>query len=68
MGNCLKKAGSGAGVHSGKKMCYVTQPSSCSDLVNSGEFPGEEHSAEACYLKGLFIFTNRAFLGIKILL
>ena len=28
--------------------CYVNQPSSCMDLVNSDTKPGELESAEAC--------------------
>ena len=32
-------------------MCYVIQPSSCGDLVDSGANPGEKFSEEACDIK-----------------
>ena len=37
----------------GKVACYVNQPSSCSDLKNSGTNPGEKYSAVACDQKGI---------------
>ena len=36
----------------GKKWCYVTQSSSCSDLGTSSTMPGENWSYEAC---GMYI-------------
>ena len=33
--------------------CYVVQPSNCNDLVNSTTNPGEQLSAEACYMSGI---------------
>lgn len=39
--------------------CYVNQPSSCRDLLDSGTNPGEKYSAEACVQKGnLIYFSN----------
>ena len=49
-GNCFKK--SGHSKHGGKAVCYVEQPSTCSDLIDSKANPGEKVSAEACQLKG----------------
>ena len=49
-GNCLTDSQSNK--HNGRKMCYVVQPSGCSDLVDSGANPGEKFSEEACDLKG----------------
>ena len=40
-GNCQNEI-------NGKALCYVTQPSSCSDLKSSIAFPGEKYSYEAC--------------------
>ena len=37
--------------HKGKKMCYVEQPSSCSDLVEDSD--GEYYSEQACEKIGL---------------
>ena len=33
--------------------CYVVQPSNCNDLINSITNPGEQLSAEACYISGI---------------
>ena len=33
-------------------ICYVSQPSYCSDLEDSDTLPGEKHSAAACFSKG----------------
>ena len=41
-GNCKKEH------PTGKPLCYVTLPSSCSDLRDSGSNPGEKWSFEAC--------------------
>lgn len=49
-GNCFKR--SGHSKHGGKAVCYVEQPSTCSDLIDSKANPGEKVSAEACQLKG----------------
>ena len=48
-GNC--KTTSQSNLHHGRKMCYVIQPSSCGDLVNSGANRGEKFSEEACDIK-----------------
>ena len=50
VGNCKGKKPS----QFGKKFvaCYVTQPSSCTDLKDSGTNPGEQLSVNACLLKG----------------
>ena len=40
-GNCQNEI-------NGKALCYVTQPSSCTDLKSSIAFPGEKYSYEAC--------------------
>ena len=49
-GNCFKR--SGHSKHGGNVVCYVEQPSTCSDLIESKANPGEKVSAEACKLKG----------------
>ena len=49
-GNCFKR--SGHSKHDGNVVCYVEQPSTCSDLIDSRSNPGEKISAEACKLKG----------------
>ena len=43
-GNCQKKSSSRGNV----VICYVNQPSSCGDLVDSSTDPEEKTSAEAC--------------------
>ena len=45
-GKCKKE--SPTSKHQGGKMCYVFQPSNCTDLVDSGTDPGEQYSAVAC--------------------
>ena len=47
-GNC---AGSKNG-HFGKVICYVEQPTSCSDARDSVVHPGEKYSAQACTVGG----------------
>ena len=47
-GNCQKMVG-------GLPMCYVTQPSSCSDLVNSTTIPDEQWSTKACSTEGILL-------------
>ena len=49
-GNC--QTASQSNDHHGRKMCYVVQPSTCKDLVNSNSNPGEQFSEEACDGKG----------------
>ena len=44
-GNCQKS-------NDGDVMCYVKQPSSCSDVRDSGSNPGEQYSYEACLQGG----------------
>ena len=48
----LNQAGYGNCLDDEYNMCYVKQPSSCSDLVDSGDLPGEKYSEEACLIKG----------------
>ena len=50
VGNCKGKKPS----QFGRKFvaCYVTQPSGCTDLKDSGTNPGEQLSVNACLLKG----------------
>ena len=35
----------------GKKVCYVNQPSNCTDLTYSSTDPGKKFSAQACELE-----------------
>ena len=44
-GNCQKS-------NDGDVMCYVKQPSSCSDVRDSGSNPGEQYSYDACLQGG----------------
>ena len=46
-GKCQKE-GVWYSVFSGWFYCYVNQPSSCPDIVNSIDNPGKQLSAEAC--------------------
>ena len=48
----LNQSGYGNCLDDEYNMCYVEQPSSCSDLVDSGDLPGEKYSEEACLIKG----------------
>ena len=47
-GNCQKS-------NDGHVMCYVKQPSSCSDVRDSGSNPGEQYSYDACLQGGTSI-------------
>ena len=38
--------------HFGKVICYVEQPTSCSDARDSVEYAGEKYSALACTVGG----------------
>ena len=42
--------------------CYVTQPSGCTDLKDSGTNPGEKLSANACLLRGRIVY----YIQIKV--
>ena len=42
-------------------ICYVNQPSYCSDLEDSVKLPGEQHSAEACLSEGIYKLVNKLF-------
>ena len=39
--------------------CYVTQPSDCTDLKDSGTNPGEQLSVNACLLRGRIVYHIR---------
>ena len=43
-GNCLKESQ----YLNNKVFCYVNQPTSCKDALDSSEIPGEKYSAQAC--------------------
>ena len=44
IGNCTKRIS----LFNWKYICYVNQPSSCSDLMDSGTNVGKQISGEAC--------------------
>ena len=43
-GNCLKESQ----YLNNKVFCYVNQPTSCKDALDSSELPGEKYQAQAC--------------------
>ena len=47
----------------GKPLCYVTQPSSCSDLQDSQTNPGEKFSFTACSKGGMSILSFWNVIG-----
>ena len=47
-GNCTGSIN----LHFGKVICYVEQPTSCSDARDSVEYAGEKYSALACTVGG----------------
>ena len=41
-----------------KPYCYVDLPSSCPDLLDSSDIPGEKYSADACSNTGICRITQ----------
>ena len=63
VGNCKGKKPS----QFGRKFvaCYVTQPSNCTDLKDSGTNPGEQLSVNACLLRGRVVYHIRIKYSTK---
>ena len=55
IGNCLQPAAGGP--YKGKNICYVKQPTACTD-VQISSLKGEDYSALACVLKGFSSYIH----------
>ena len=60
-GNCQGPTSTKLG---NKVFCYVTQPSSCSDVLDSSTNQGEKYSAESCGQTGIEIYMHNVYTNI----